>query len=269
MNIQKSLINFFFFLFSATFYANVTIINGLTHIYNTEVGSILNGEIILKNTSSEKEERVIIYLKDFYQLCDEKTNYLDVGESKNSLGKWITFNTTEKVLLPNERFVISYQLKIPEKLNLEGKKQGSFWSMIMVEVEDPINEQEKRGVKINSKIRYGIQLVANIGQKIDPEIEFNDVKLIKLDDKRYQVKVKLQNKGRFMVKPSLILELLDENGESVLKTEAQFKKVYPNGCKDFIIELTNVPSGMYEGVLVADYGGDIYGINLTVDITDN
>lgn len=256
-------------LFQLSSQANVTVLNGLTHIYSTDLGNTINGEIILKNTSSEQEERITVYLKDFNQLCDRKTKYFDIGTSEYSLAKWVSFNINEKVLAPQERFVISYQLVIPETEEELGKIQGTFWSMIMIEVDEPINEQEERGVQINSQIRYGIQLIANIGQKINPEIEFNDVQLSKTEGGNYEVTVKLENKGIFLVKPSLILELIDDNGESILKTEAQFKKVYPDNCKDFVIEIANIPVGLYEGILIADYGGDIYGINLTVEITDN
>ena len=53
-----------------------------------------------------------------------------------------------------------------------------FWGVLMVEVEKPIKENElEYGVKLESKIRYGIQIIADINERTPSELEFYDIKV--------------------------------------------------------------------------------------------
>ena len=38
-------------------------------------------------------------------------------------------------------------------------------------------------------------------------------------------------------------------------------------CKGYEIALDDVPVGDYDAVLVADYGGDIFGTNISISIS--
>jgi len=270
MNLHKTVFTLtllIFIGFSNISEANVIVLNGLTHIHDTEKGTTVTGEIILKNIHQEKEQRFIVSLKDLWQDCKGITHYLDINESERSLGKWISFNVTEKILKPKEKYVLTYTITIPKEFDLSRIKNGSFWSIVMIEIAEPIKESYEQGVKINSKIRYGIQLITNIGERENTEIEFANVDISKNKNK-YDINVKLQNKGVFMVQPTLVLEVFDESGGSVKKIEATFKKLYPDSCKDFKISFSDLPPGVYDGVLVADYGGDMYGVNITIDVTE-
>lgn len=254
---------------SFTLHANVIILNGLTHIHKGEKGTLIQGEIILQNMNKTNPERISVYLKDILQGCDGTTEYLEIGSHPRSLSNWVNFNTSEKVLSPNEKFIITYTINIPADIKLENDiDYGSFWSVIMIEVAKPINEDSQYGVQINSKIRYGIQIIANIGEKVDSPLDFEDVVISKEGPKTYSMDVVLKNNGLYMVQPTLIVELFDTSGNSVKKAEALFKKVYPSGCKEFKITFSDVPSGDYDAVLVADYGGEIFGVNVTVNISD-
>ena len=255
------------FVFStSSLHANVIILNGLTHVHNGEKGKQIKGEIILQNLNKVNSQRVSVYLQDVLQFCDGKTEYSSTGSNLRTLGNWITFNTSEKLLNPNEKFVISYFINIPEEINVENIDYGSFWSALMVDVDKPISEDNQYGVQINSKIRYGIQIIANVGERINPEIQFENIEISKQATGKHMLNVVVRNNGLYLVQPTLILELFDKKGESVKKVEALFKKVYPMNCKGFEIELLDVPAGDYDAVLVADYGGDIYGNNITISI---
>ena len=254
-----------FFIFTLVFFyqlnATVVILNGLTHIHNTEKGSVLKGEIIMQNNSKVSDELVKIYLTDLKQDCAGST-YGILDDNARSIAKWVTFSTNEKVLVPNEKYTLFYTIEIPEDIDY-----GSFWGVIMVEISKPISESYESGIKINSKIRYGVQIVANIGERINPEIQFVDVSIVKKNKLEYKVDVQLKNKGVYLVQPALILELFNDLGESVKKVQSVFKKVYPKNCKSFQIPISGLPPGEYDGVLVADYGGDIYGINVSLNLT--
>ena len=137
----------------------------------------------------------------------------------------------------------------------------------MIDVDKPINEDNQYGVQINSKIRYGVQIIANVGNRVNPEIQFENIEIAKKSSGKHMLGVVVRNNGQYLVQPTLILELINKNGESVKKVEALFKKVYPMNCKGFEIELDGVPEGDYDAVLVADYGGDIFGTNITITIS--
>lgn len=268
---MRKLINKFAFLLlvfsSSALQANVIILNGLTHVHNGEKGKQIKGEIILQNLNKVNAQRVTVYLQDVLQSCDGKTEYANSGSHLRSLGNWITFNTSEKLLNPNEKFVITYFINIPEEINVENIDYGSFWSALMVDVDKPINEDNQYGVQINSKIRYGVQIIANVGDRVNPEIQFESIEIAKKSTGKHMLNVVVRNNGLYLVQPTLILELFDKNGESIKKVEALFKKVYPMNCKGFEIELLDVPVGDYDAVLVADYGGDIFGNNITISIS--
>ncbi len=249
-------------------YAGITILNGLTHIHNSSKGSSISGEIIIQNMNKENQERVTIYMEDVNHECNAENPVLGEDELQRSLAKWISFNTTERVLEPNEKFILKYNLTVPETFNSDIDEFGSFWSTVMVEGDTPIKENYQDGLQISSKIRYGIQMVVNIGNMVDPEIDFVNIDLNKKNNTIHNLDISLENQGVFLVKPTLILELFNDMGDKVYKTKAEFKKVYPKGCKDFLMQIKDVPKGSYEGVLVADYGGDMFGINLTLDIEE-
>lgn len=256
------------FMFAAqVVYANVIILNGLTHVHNGQKGKQIKGEIILQNLNKINSQRVIIYLQDVTQSCDGKTIFSNSGTNLRTLGNWISFNTTEKLLNPNEKFVITYEINIPQEINIENVDYGSFWSALMIDVDKPINEDNQYGVQINSKIRYGVQIITNVGERVNPEIQFENIEIAKKLEGKNTVNVIVRNNGLYLVQPTLILELFDKNGNSIKKAEALFKKVYPLNCKGFEILLENVPVGDYDAVLVADYGSDIFGTNITISIS--
>lgn len=268
---MKKLLYSFTFLFlvfsSDPVLANVIILNGLTHVHNSDKGKQIKGEIILQNLNKVSAQRVTVYLQDVLQSCDGKSEYSKSGSHSRSLGNWITFNTTEKLLSPNEKFVITYFITIPNDTTIENIEAGSFWSALMVDVDKPIKEDNQYGVQINSKIRYGVQIIANVGDRANPEIQFENIEIVKKPSGLNALDVIVRNNGKYLVQPTLILELFDKKGESVKKVEVTFKKVYPMNCKGFEIELKDVPVGEYDAVLVADYGGDIFGTNIAITIS--
>lgn len=254
-----------FVFFTSYTNASVIILNGLTHVHNTSKGGVIEGEIIMQNMS-KINQRVNIYLNDLEQNCENTTIYHDSIILPRTLAKWIKFNTTEKVLTPKEKFSLTYTITIPSEFDSAQLDFGSFWSGLMIELAKPINEETQQGVQLNSKIRYCIQVIANVGESNNPVIEFEDISFAKKDSTAYDMSMQLANVGDYLVQPTVLLELFDNMGNSVAKTEAVFKKVYPNSCKDFQLILKDIPQGEYDGVLIADYGGEIYGVNLTVNI---
>lgn len=251
--------------------ASVLIVNGLTHLHNGASGNNLSGTIKMKN-DGKKDARVLIYSKDLSLSCESSSaSYLEVNSHNRSLGKWLKTNVDEKVLQPNEEYEVTYSIDIPAGMI----EHGTYWELIMIEVADPIRDETPQGVKVDSKVRYGIQVITNIGAYKSPTLSFSKVDLKNLPKNLKDtisqtnskvITVRLHNEGIFLAQAKLNIEIFNSSGDKVKVIHGTQRKIYPNSCTDFEIELINLPKGKYEGVLVADNGKDLYGENLTIEI---
>ena len=97
----------FFLLISTLGMARVTIINGLTHIHSLKQGSTTKGQLILRN-DSKKEARIVVYKQDLSAICDKQIEYTEDGSQPKSLSKMLRTVVDEKVLIPQEEFVLPY-----------------------------------------------------------------------------------------------------------------------------------------------------------------
>lgn len=254
---KKSLLFLFLFLSFQASNAGIVILNGLTHVHESASGQLITGVIRLKNTD-ETEQRVIIYFNDLFQECGKETVLTADATHKNSIKNWLSTNVNEHVFTANEEYELIYTINVPNDVAFD----GSYWGILMVEIEKPIKEDElEYGVKLESKVRYGIQIIADINERTPSELEFYDIKIEEPDGNKL-INVKLKNLGAFYVEPTLVLEVFNTNGEPQKKEEVKFKKVYPNSCKGFTLDVSGLPKGAYTAVLVADYGENIYSIDL-------
>jgi hypothetical protein len=254
---KKSLLFLFLFLSFQASNAGVVILNGLTHVHQSASGQLITGVIRMKNTD-ETEQRVIIYFNDLFQECGKGTVLTADMTHKNSIKNWLTTNVNEHVFKANEEYELIYTINVPDDVEID----GSFWGILMVEVEKPIKEDElEYGVKLESKIRYGIQIIADINERTPSDLEFYDIKIEEPDGNKL-INVVLKNLGTFYEEPTLVLEVFNDKGEQQKKEEVKFKKVYPNSCKSFTLDISNLPKGAYTAVLIADYGENIYSIDL-------
>ncbi len=248
--------------------ANIVINNGLTHSYDSQPGSIIKGNIEVQNIG-ESERRIIIYKEDLLRACDGKELKVDSLSHDRSSISWMTLGEFEKVLAPNEKFIIPYELEVPSSAELN----GSYWNMILVEMAEPIDRtKDHRGISVSTKMRYGIQVITDIKTSDESvskvsgeEIQFNNFKLLK-EDSINVVQVQLMNKSIFRVNVNLVVDMMNADGETVKTIELNPKKIYPNSCSTFDLYMDGVEPGVYDAVIVADYGSDLFGINVEVNL---
>lgn len=256
---MKKLIFVIALFFIQLSFANVIILNGLTHTHKSKSGSVVTGVIKLKNTK-DTEQRVLIYFNDLFQNCGEETNLTAKKTHLKSIREWISTDINEYVLQGKEEYELVYSINVPNDSLLE----GSYWGVLMVEVEEPIKEDDlDYSVKLQSKVRYGVQIITDIKENTNPELDFYNVE-IKKDENNVPsaIIVDAQNLGIFYVEPTIILEVFNEEGEQAKKLEVKFKKIYPESCKIFTLDISDLPKGTYSGVIVADYGQDMYAIDI-------
>lgn len=241
--------------------ASILIMNGLTHIHTTTKGSQVNGKIVVKN-ESKKEARVLVYKQDLISTCGKSIEYTEINKHRRSLGNWLKTNIDEKLLAPGEEYTIQYTINMPQ----EDLEKGTYWSVLMVEGANPVKEENKAGMQINSKVRYAVQVLADMGSFESPKLGFEDVQYDGKTNADKIVKVKLKNEGVFSAKTKISLEVYSEKGDKIKTIEGLSKRIYPNLCNEFEIILADLPKGKYEGVLIADNGKDMFGSNITLDV---
>lgn len=237
----------------------IVVLNGLTHIHNTAQGGEFQGKVSLKN-DGKAPVRVLIYGQDLSVECGKSAEYLASGAVPLSLNAWITLGVDERTLAPGEEYEVSYTVKIPE----EGVSKGSYWQVLMVEGADPVREEVMQGVTVNSKVRYAIQVIVNVGGFENPALAFENLEIKKGDSSALEVVLK--NSGTYAAVVHLTLELHDAEGRRVKKLESSPRRIYPSFCNSFSIPLEGIPPGKYAGVLVADNGKDLFGSNLSLEL---
>ncbi|WP_435356570.1 hypothetical protein [Emticicia sp. SJ17W-69] len=240
-------------------FAGIVILNGLTHQHDVTQGNTIIGKIKVQN-NGKKEARIMIYHQDLKVSCNSQIEYDTINSHTRSLGHWIKSNVEEKLLQSDEIYDITYSVSIPQNL----KQLGSYWSVIMIEGADPIKEDEEKGVKIDSKVRYAIQVMVNVGTVESSKINFENIDLTTKDNSVQVLNVKLKNEGIYISKAKLSLEVYDDSGKNLSTFESSLRKIYPNKCNTFEIIINGLPKGKYNGVLIADNGKDLYGANITL-----
>jgi len=250
----------FIFMASSVSYGGLSITGGLTQEKKAGIGETYNGSILIKNTSAEAQE-VKIYQTDYTFFSDGTNHYDPPGKAERSNAGWLAFAPRRLAIPTGDTLTVNYTVKVPTDLNLV----GTYWSMLMVE-DVPKSSAESSQKKLNQPgivqvIRYGVQIITNIGDTGERMLKFLDTKVIREDKTRF-VQIDVENTGQRLLRPTLWLELYGESGSYAGKFEAGTKRIYPNTSVRYKLDLTGVPQGTYKALVVADCGGDdIFGAN--------
>lgn len=242
-------------------HAAIVILNGLTHVHTTSSGGQINGKIVVRNDGA-KESRIIIYKQDLLSNCQSAFEYKETASHKRTLGNWLKTNVDEKLLAPSEEYTIFYTIDVPKDL----KENGSFWSVLMVEGAEPVREEFSKGMQVNSKVRYAVQVITDVGIVQNPKLTFDNLNLKKVDSKTTKIDVKIKNDGFFSTRANVLVEIYNAKGEKIKTYNGLAKRIYPGNCNLFEIELMNLPKGKYDGVVIADNGKDLFGTNIVLDL---
>lgn len=247
-----------------TMYANVIILNGLTHVYSGSSGNVISGEIILVN-GSEEDQRVTFQLNDAIFSCTNNKYFTDEITHNQSSIEWFNGNLSDKILAPKETFKYRFSINIPKNDNL----RGSFWSILKVNVDKPIMENTLRGsnVAIGSKVSYAVALLTHVNVFDEVNLDFNNVKLNQFtNSNKKELDINLINESSFVEAVKLTIEIFNKNGEKVYELFTKRNWVFPGLCKDFKIDVSELPEGDYECVLMAEARDEFVGTNLSLTI---
>ena len=245
--------------------AGVAIPSGLTYKNEAQPGGTYTGVIQLMNTGEGPQE-VKIYQTDYLFHADGSTIYGEPGKDPRSNADWITFSPRRFTIPPKGTAQVNYTLEVPDNKTLA----GTYWSMMMIEgisssSPDTVKQdKDKITVSIKQVMRYGAQIKTQIGDSGTRKLKFVKTKVLKTDDKRI-LQIDIENIGERLLRPALWAELYDEKGRSVGKFEGGKLGIYPATSIRFRIDLSLVPIGTYQAMVVADCGGDdLFGATYTL-----
>jgi len=245
----------------------ITVIGGLTRYASLKPGGKTEGRILVRNLGTEPQE-VKAFQTDYLFYADGRNLYDPPGSNPRSNASWITFTPSQFTVAPQDTVIINYTLQVPQDATLT----GTYWSMLMIEplatsLTAPAAEKDKLKFSVQTILRYGIQLIADIdGADSTSSIKFPRQQLIKKDGKCLLV-LDIENTGDRYLTPLVWAELFDSEGISLGRFEAGRQRVYPTCSSRFQIDLTQLSTGKYDALIVADNGDEaVYGAQLKLEI---
>ncbi|MDX1666208.1 MAG: hypothetical protein R3350_03215 [Saprospiraceae bacterium] len=245
-----------------TGHSGIVVTNGLSQIRQLNPGEVYQGNISVTNTE-DSPQTVNLYMSDYTFQHTGETQYPAPGTLERSNAGWITLESDFVTLQPQEERNIFYEIRVPEEPLI-----GTYWSVIMLEGVPEINPEEvlERGVTVQTRVRYAVQIATHINSSGSRELVFEGLDL--QEDKESNVlMVVVKNTGERMLDPFLSLEIFNSMGASEKVVKAERRKIYPGTSRKFVLPLENVVPGVYQAVLLADSNQeDVFGANIELDL---
>ncbi|MCX5787090.1 MAG: hypothetical protein NTX64_01080 [Elusimicrobia bacterium] len=240
--------------------AGISVADGLTQEYTVEPGKAYDGTLHLKNTG-DAPAQAKIYQTDYLFFCDGRNLYGKPGTDPRSNAKWIGLSRDFLTIQPNETASFNYTIRVPQKST--ATLSGTYWSLIMIEEAaappSPGAQEKQVQVGIRQIIRYGVQIVTQVGTGGKSNVTLPKKELVKKDGKSV-FELEIKNSGQRWIVPEVSLELFDSRGAKAGLFHGRKMRVYPGTCVKQEIELPGVMPGKYTGRIVIDGGeDDVFG----------
>jgi hypothetical protein len=260
--------------------AGVSVVGGLTREKALEPGATFEGTIQLQNTG-ETTCQVNAYQTDYLFYADGSNLYGEPGSAPRSNAQWFTISPKRLTIPPGEAASVHYSGQVPEIRELASINDdlqlmesvnlvGTYWSMVMVEpvpendIEAVEGEAGKVKIGIQTKVRYGIQIITNIGDTGVRKIRFLEKKLANQEG-QVTLQLDIENVGERWLSPTVWVELYGDEGTQVGRFEAGKKRVYPECSVRHEVDLSGVRKGNYKALVVVD-NGDEYVFGAKYDL---
>jgi urease beta subunit len=232
--------------------AQVGVVNGLTQEKICAAGETFESYIRLKNNGPQ-EETVKIYQTDYLFNYDGKSYYDAPGKVGRSNAAWILPGAKQISLAGFAQTDVRFTCKVPANPVLN----GTYWSIIMVEVVPPAPQGRKGAsakeinVGISQVMRYGVQVVTHIGDTGARKIKFVGSEFV-VNEVQKTLQVDVENTGDRWLRPLSYVELYDDSGALAGKIEGERWRIYPGTSARFKFDLGKVPQGKYKALVVLD-----------------
>ena len=172
----------------------------------TEPGQSYSGAIVVTN-SGETAGVARVYQTDYMFFSDGSNAYGEPGELDRSNAEWITFGPRLLELPPGASSTIEYVVDVPD----DGALAGTYWSLIMVEempvtpsMSDPADGRvEEMEAGVSQVLRYGVQVVTQVGDSGTRTLRFADKMLTVTADGTRELHADVENTGERGLRPFL------------------------------------------------------------------
>ena len=252
---------------TATAHAGVVVIGNLARTVNVQPGDAFDGVVFLKNTDSTSAD-VRLFQTDYLCKADGTNDYGLPGRAPRSNAEWITVSPTRVRLMGGETRPVRYKGRVPQNPKLA----GTYWSMLMVEpiVEEaavPANDPTKVAMGLKTSIRFGIQLVTEVGKNAKASLQVKEKRLVSNSDKR-NFELDIANDGDRLLIPSMTVEMFDKTGASVGRFDAGRARIYPECSVRAKVDLSGIPDGKYTAMVLLDSGeSQVLGAQYDLEIS--
>lgn len=241
--------------------AQIAILNSTVQEASAAPGESHTGTIIVRNTTSEPQE-LKVYQTDYAFNADGATFYPEPGSTPRSNAAWISVSPSYVLLPPEADARIEYRVAVPAAGG--APMSGTHWSMLMVE---PIAKGSaesahgappgsRRGMGIQTRVRYGVQVVTHLGAEGTRTVQFSGTRTTGARNGNRTLEFDLANTGEVAYRPTLRLELYDSRGNSAGRFEAGRGLLYPGTSLRQRFDLGVLAAGSYYALIVADTGGE-------------
>lgn len=217
-------------------------------------GDHYTGTIVIVNASKEPQT-ARIYQTDYAFSADGTSQFADPGTSPRSNAAWITPQTTQIVVPPAGRVTVPYDVAVPATDSLK----GTYWSAIMVEGVPHApgsSDGAKPAVQLGAVVRYAIQVATHIELTGSRAVKFADAGVVKAADGSSAFAVDVLDAGERGYRPTLWLEVYDQNGVLQAKAKQSRGLLFPGTSLRQQFELGKLAPGSYKAVLFADTGDE-------------
>ena len=222
------------------------------------------------NNDTDSVAVVKLFQTDYLFYADGRTEYGDPGSVQRSNAGWISINPTHVTIPPGETVPVYYEITVPPDSDLT----GTYWSIIMIEPETPMDSQELRGkdgkstLGLNTVVRYAVQVIVNIGESGNTAVRVVKNELIGIEGKRMLVS-DIENAGDRWMRPNFWVELYNEQGKLAGRFESETQRIFPGCSVRHTLDLTEVPSGQYSALMIVDSGDErVFGANYNLRLQD-
>lgn len=244
---------------TGTFAAGIQVLGSLTQEKVTAIGANYDGSILIANTG-KTACRARIYQTDYLFYANGTNIYGTPGKIPSSNANWITLGSKWVTIPGNETAAVNYKVQVPQNPGL----RGTYWSMLMVEAVDDqpvVGAKAQNTLSLQTKIRYGIQIITHIGNTGKRQIRFLDRKLINQDGQNI-LQLDIENSGERALFPIVSVQLFNNDGKQIGNYRGAKIRILPTCSVRQRINLPNIPKGKYKALVIVDNGDQyVFGAN--------
>jgi hypothetical protein len=246
--------------------AEVSVVGSLVREHVQRAGDRAEGVILVRNNDTVARD-VVVHPVDYRFFADGSNDFAEPGSLERSNAAWVQFSPNQTLVPARSTTPVYYSVTVPDDAEL----QGSYWSVLMVEARPLPTAEEapamRRGVQLNTLVRYGVQIISDIGGAEDTALTFSSSSLQSIDGKPTLV-LDIENSGSRQLRPSVWIDLFDQEGARVDRVEASSSSRLLPGCSArYRLDVSHLEPGLYNGLVIADGGDDqVFGTDYALDL---